>query len=191
MPRQVDHVTRRAELAAAVWSLVARGGLEVVSLRSVAAEAGVSMGRVQHYFPTKDDLLLDALRHAHRRMEVRVEARLDPTATPRDWLASILDELLAEHPETRDAIRVHSAFEARALSDPRVEEVLRDGDDEIIGLCVQVVAAAGVSDDPHHDGYALFALAGGLGGDVALRGADITRARTTLHRWLDRLAPAR
>lgn len=189
MPRQVDHATRRAELAAAVWSLVARGGLEAVSLRSVAAEAGVSMGRVQHYFATKDDLLLDALRHAHRRMEVRIEARLQPGAGPRETLAEILDELLAEHPETRDAIRVHSAFEARALADPRVEEVLRDGDDEILALCVHVVAAAGASDDPEHDGYALFALAGGLGSDVALRGADVGRARTTLHRWLDRLAP--
>ncbi|WP_233157170.1 MULTISPECIES: TetR family transcriptional regulator [Amycolatopsis] len=38
-----------------------------MSLREVAAEAGVSMGRVQHYFASKDDMLGFALELANER----------------------------------------------------------------------------------------------------------------------------
>jgi len=43
-----------------VARLVADEGLEAVSVRTVAAEARVSIGTVQHYFPTKDAMLLHA-----------------------------------------------------------------------------------------------------------------------------------
>lgn len=195
---RVDHDSRRSVLTAAVWSLIARGGVEAVSLRTVAAEAGVSMGRVQYYFATKDDLLLHALERAHRRMEERIESRValvepGPDGDARDHavLAAILTELLGEHPETRDAIRVHAAF-ATAAPDERRTAILTDGDEEILALAVGVVARARddgrVADvDPDLDGYALVALAGALGTDVVLRGAPLDRARAALERQVVRV----
>ncbi|ANY05574.1 TetR/AcrR family transcriptional regulator [Pseudonocardia sp. HH130630-07] len=195
MPRTTDHEARREQLAAAVWRLVSDGGVEAVSLRSVAAEAGVSMGRVQYYFSTKDDLLLDGLRFSHRYMERRIGQRLEGSAgDERTILVAILDELLGEHPQTRDAIRVHSAFAARAVTE-EMADVLTDGDEEILALTVRVVAEAVASGraapgtDPEIDGFALWTLARGLGGDVALYGAPVERARRTLHHVLDRIAP--
>lgn len=197
VPRSVDHDERRSTFAQAVWALVARGGLEAVSLRSVAAEAGVSMGRLQYYFATKDALLLHGLEHAHRRMEARIEARLAGTGgDDREVLIAILDELLGEHPETRNAIRVHAFFAARAAEDERVAAVLTDGDEEILALAVSVVTQAraagrvGPDVDPLRDGYALWTLARGLGGDVALHGAPVERARETLMHMIRRVAPA-
>lgn len=198
MPRSVDHDARRSDLAAAVWRLVAHGGMEAVSLRSVAAEAGVSMGRVQYYFPTKDDLLLHGLQEAHRRMESRIAARLaeqDSTAGEREVLLAVLDELLGEHPETRDAIRIHTFFAARASQDDRLAAVLTDGDEELEALAVSVIAHAkqsgrvGPDIDPELDGHALWTLARGLGGDVVLYGASIERARRVLHHVVQRVAP--
>lgn len=188
MPRSVDHDARRTEIAEAVLAIVARAGTEAVSLRSVAAEAGVSMGRVQHYFTSKDELLLHALRLSHRRMEQRIEQRAAATGgSPRDVLATILDELLGWHPQARDAIRIHAAFATREVDD-RARGVLTDGDDEILALAVDVVRAAG-SADPETDGYALLRLAGGLGNEVVLHGAPVDRARRALTAVLDRLAP--
>lgn len=46
MPKQVDHDERRREIATAVLRLVTTGGVEAASLRTVAGEAGVSMGAV-------------------------------------------------------------------------------------------------------------------------------------------------
>ena len=42
MPRIVDHEERRAEVAAAVWRIVSRDGLEAATVRRVAAETGMS-----------------------------------------------------------------------------------------------------------------------------------------------------
>ena len=40
-----------------MWAVIATGGIESVSLRSVAGQAQVSVGRIQHYFASKDELL--------------------------------------------------------------------------------------------------------------------------------------
>src|SRR5919198_1840349 len=62
MPRIVDHEQRRAEVAAAVWRIVSRDGLEAATVRRVAAETGMSTSVVSHYFAGKDDLLRLAFR---------------------------------------------------------------------------------------------------------------------------------
>ncbi|MBV8957243.1 MAG: TetR family transcriptional regulator C-terminal domain-containing protein [Actinobacteria bacterium] len=61
MPKQVDHAQRRQEIVDALWRVTARDGLAAVSFREVAAEAGVSVRRVQYYFGTKAQLLLASL----------------------------------------------------------------------------------------------------------------------------------
>ena len=198
MPRTADHSMNRTALSRATWDLIARGGMEAVSLRTVAAQAGVSMGRVQYYFKTQDDLLLHALEEAHRRMDQRISARLrvDPDEDPRAALLVILDELLGGDPETRDAIRVHLAFAAKAREDERLAEVLVDGDDELLALAVHVVSSAkqagrvGPDVDPALDGQALWVLARGLGVDVTLYRLPIERARELLAHAVERVAPA-
>lgn len=196
VPRVVDVERQKAAIAAATARLIASSGLEAVSLRSVAAEAGVSMGRVQHYFATKDDLLLEALQRSYRRMEWRIGQRLQHgTGGRREVLVAILEELLAEDPETRDAIRINTAFATRALEDERIAAVLTEGDEEIQALAVAVVADAraaglvGPDVDPELDGRVLFALATGLGSHVALYGTSPEAARATLHHHLQRVAP--
>ena len=76
MVKQVDHAARRRAIADALWRVVAREGFEGVSLRHVAAEAGVSMGMVQHYFHTKEQMLLFALDSMEERVGARFAAEL-------------------------------------------------------------------------------------------------------------------
>jgi len=45
-------------------SLIAKHGLEGVTMRAVAAEAGLSYGSLFHYFNSKDELLMHAVRHS-------------------------------------------------------------------------------------------------------------------------------
>lgn len=194
MPRAADVEQQRTHIAEAVGRLIARGGLEAVSLRSVAREAEVSMGRVQHYFATKDELLLDALQRSYRGMEVRVAARVDDSAgQDRGVLVAILEEILGEHPQTRDAIRINAAFASRALTDPRIAALLTDGDAEIIALAEQVIISSHPEDtekiDPQQEAQVLFALASGLGSSVALYGMSPAEARQTLRYHLDRVIP--
>ena len=195
MPRTADHELNRRRLSRAAWDLIARGGMEAVSLRTVAAQAGVSMGRVQYYFKTKDDLLLYALRFAHERMEERIGARVH-SDDPRVALLAVLDELLGGDPETRDAIRVHLAFAAKAREDERLAAELVEGDDELLALAVHVVSLAreagrvGPDVDPSLDGQALWVLARGLGVDVALYRLPVERAREILAHAVARVTPS-
>ena len=46
--------------------------MEAASLRAVAAEAGVSMGAVQHYFTTTDEMLLFALDYGNDLLAARI-----------------------------------------------------------------------------------------------------------------------
>jgi AcrR family transcriptional regulator len=55
MPKKVDRQERRTLIADALMRVAADQGLAAVSLRTVAAEAGVSAGMVQPYFRTKDE----------------------------------------------------------------------------------------------------------------------------------------
>ncbi|MEC3978212.1 TetR/AcrR family transcriptional regulator [Amycolatopsis sp. H20-H5] len=57
MPKRVDHQERRREITEALFRIAAAQGLQAVTLRAVAAEAGISMNLVQYYFPTKEEML--------------------------------------------------------------------------------------------------------------------------------------
>jgi DNA-binding transcriptional regulator YbjK len=49
---------RREQLLDAAVELAAGGDLSALSVRDIAAHAGISEGLLFHYFPTKDALLL-------------------------------------------------------------------------------------------------------------------------------------
>jgi len=63
MPKIVNHDSRRGRFAEAAIRLIARDGLEGLNMRAVAAEAGLSYGSLFHYFDSKDELLMHAVRH--------------------------------------------------------------------------------------------------------------------------------
>lgn len=63
MPKIVDHDRQRVTFAEAAMRLIARRGLEGVTMRAVAAEAGLSYGSLFHYFGSKDELLMHAVSH--------------------------------------------------------------------------------------------------------------------------------
>lgn len=116
MPRVVDADKRRAEIVDAVWRVVSRDGLDQASVRSVAREAGLSVGSLRHYFGTQAELLaftLDAVGE-------RLEARLTAVGTSGDALARVrakVDEMLPVDADRRHECEVWLAFTARALVD--------------------------------------------------------------------------
>lgn len=93
MPKTVDHQQRRAEISAATWRVIERGGIPAVTLRSVAVEAGVSLGVLAHYFSSKEDIVLDAHRAAYDRALERVVLRTNGTHGLTALRAALLEAL--------------------------------------------------------------------------------------------------
>src|ERR687896_488353 len=124
MPKIVDHAERREQLAAALWRVVVREGIDAASLRRVAAEAGWSVGSLRHYFPSQSELLRFAMELVVRRVTQRV-AELPQHKDPLR-----VAPLPRPHSPPRDAARraemeVWLAFASRALIEPGLRE-LRD-----------------------------------------------------------------
>jgi len=108
LPKLVDREERRREIAAAVLRLVAARGVEAATLRAVAAEASVSMGAVQHYFTTKDEMLRFALAHGNTLLGergARLIAQRRP-ATPHETFRLFCTLLLPLDENSRAAARL-------------------------------------------------------------------------------------
>src|SRR5688572_27595076 len=109
--------------------VAAEQGLEAVSLRHVAAAAGVSSGMVQHYFRTKDEMMAFALTVVRERNERRATAaagRLGGRPSAREVLRTLVVELLPLDEPRRADGRVALAFLAYSAVRPAVAELLRE-----------------------------------------------------------------
>jgi TetR/AcrR family transcriptional regulator, transcriptional repressor of bet genes len=118
MPKVVDHEERRAKLGAAVWRLASREGLEAVTVRRVAEEAGCSTGAVVHYFSDKEDLLLFAFSTVADRVRMRLAEAAERTTEPLELARAWLVEGLPIDKEQQAEVRVWFAFLGLALTRP-------------------------------------------------------------------------
>ncbi|NKE63394.1 TetR family transcriptional regulator [Lentzea sp. PSKA42] len=137
--RGAAHDERRGAILEAVFAIIDTEGTHQVSIRRVAEQAGVSVGRVQHYFPSKDDLLTAAFTAINDLGTARVQARLSDSTQPAE---ALLTELIPVTSEDRRLFRVAQAFETHALTNPSLSEQLRQGYDELIGLLTVLVGPA-------------------------------------------------
>jgi len=115
---------RAAALTEALLGIVADRGLEHVSVREVAAAAGVSIGTVQHHFPTKDAMLTAAFEEVVRRIRGRIAA-VPLGADVRHNLSAVLQELLPLDRRRAREVRIQIAFAARAATSSGLAEMQR------------------------------------------------------------------
>jgi TetR/AcrR family transcriptional regulator, transcriptional repressor of bet genes len=177
VPKQVDHDERRRHLGSAVLRLIATRGLEAASLRNVAAEAGVSMGTVQHYFTTKQEMLDFAQRYNYERAKVRIPKLISQVPEPRttqSLLRALLVDLLGLDGESREGARLGAAMLAYAVIDPQAAVTARIAYDGLTGfLATQLQAARDNGElpghlDPCHAARHLCAVVGGLSGPILI-----------------------
>src|SRR4051794_316316 len=95
MPKLVDHDIRRREIVEAAWRIIAHKGIDEVTTREIAREAGYSHGVLAHYFDTKDDILLAAQRLSHERIDARYEDEISGVDAI-DALRAVLHDNLPE-----------------------------------------------------------------------------------------------
>ncbi len=75
MPKVVDHAARRDEIALVACRVVAQYGFQQATVVRIAREAGYTTGMIAHYFDSKQEIVLAALRLILKRMEERLETR--------------------------------------------------------------------------------------------------------------------
>lgn len=130
----------KRRVAQALTRVVAREGIAGVSVRAVAAEAGVSGGTVQYHFSTR----VEMIRYAMEWTSAQVEQRL--AAVPRwgeirEWTREILLELLPLDVERRREHAIWLAFVAHAATDPMLADLKRRTNLKLNELYSRIVVA--------------------------------------------------
>ncbi|RKN47630.1 TetR/AcrR family transcriptional regulator [Micromonospora endolithica] len=115
-PARADHASRREDVSAAVWQVLAEHGFGGLTLRAVATAMGASTGLVTHYFAGKRELIA----HALDILETRTTHR-PRRAVPAPGLPALRTHVLNILPLTPDAAAMNRIWLGSwdvALSDP-------------------------------------------------------------------------
>ncbi len=196
MPRRVDHEQRRRELTAALLRIASTRGLQAVSMREVAAEAGVSLRVVQYYFTDKRTLMASGLAELVHRLDRRVRERAAALGTdlpPRTVLEVVLGSILPADDDSRADQLAWTAYYAAGLTDPSSAVDGRYAPDALERRLTGVLARA-VADgqlaadrDPRIEVVSLLALTNGLVSSVLGRQRSAEDALAVVRYRLDRL----
>jgi TetR/AcrR family transcriptional repressor of bet genes len=121
MPKIVDHDKRRDEIALIACRVVAEHGFEKASMVRIARGAGYTTGMLAHYFDSKQDIIIAALRLILRRIEERL-TQPAPGAARADLLA-LLTEALPVDEQRRTECAFWTAFWGQVSTDRRLRRI--------------------------------------------------------------------
>lgn len=159
-----------------MWRVIIEHGISGVTIRGVAAKAGVSVGRVQHYFTTKDELIrasaslmISAAESAHHEAT--------SSAAPSDELWDLLTHPIPLASASPAGTAVFYSFVADSVRDPQIAATLASAKsgaaERAAALLVQLdpdltnADAAGLELIAVSDGATLGTLIGSLTADQA------------------------
>ncbi|WP_372446726.1 TetR family transcriptional regulator [Microbispora oryzae] len=98
---------RRRRILQAAAALASRGGVEAMQMRTVAERAGVALGTLYRYFPSKMDLVVAVVSEEIDLLEASIERRPPGAATPAGRAVDVLMRAtrgLMREPELADAL---------------------------------------------------------------------------------------
>ncbi|MFI4885192.1 MAG: TetR/AcrR family transcriptional regulator [Steroidobacterales bacterium] len=120
MPKIVDHEKRRDEIALVACRVVAEGGFDQATIVRIAREAGYTTGMVAHYFDTKQDIIIAALRLMLRRIDERLQRNAE---SERPDLLTLLTEMLPVDEERYIECAFWIAFWGQVTADKRMKRI--------------------------------------------------------------------
>ncbi len=168
MPKIVDHDSQRGKFAEAVIRLVAREGLEGLTMRAVASEAGLSYGSLFHYFESKDDLLMHAVRHSTSQQTRRVNDYTIRYSGLKALECLLCDDALVDETSREDSLVWLAFLYKAALKDPFARmhaELIGGWLSRIEALLVEAQEAGEIGEDvvTEFEAMALWVYSAGIG----------------------------
>ncbi|WP_458107805.1 TetR family transcriptional regulator C-terminal domain-containing protein [Arthrobacter sp. R3-55] len=169
MPRRIDAEARTAEIAEASLRVLERDGLAGLSVRGVAAEAGIAAASLRRSFATQHALREYCLQLIEDRVTARISAL---ELTGRALVDGLLLQLLPLDKERRLELVAQVQLGVLSLTDNRLRPPairLSEGVDRACHAAVQILIEAGLFNkqrDPVYEAQRLRALLDG----IAMRG---------------------
>ncbi|MDR1117875.1 MAG: TetR/AcrR family transcriptional regulator [Bifidobacteriaceae bacterium] len=139
MPRRIDLDARKAQLAEAVWQVILGQGIAAVSVRTVAAQAGLAVGSLRHVFPTRAQLIEFSAGLMVERATERIQA-VPADGGPEAYALAVIAELLPLQADSRAEFEVNLALLAESAALPGLVAIRDHAHQEIARLCERLVA---------------------------------------------------
>src|ERR1700749_3953445 len=117
-PRQRRAAATRRRLYEAAMAEYARVGLDAARVEDIVAAAGVSWGTFFHYFPTKEDVLLDAAVTVCRAFADAAGAGLEAGDDPAPICAASFAAWFAAAREVAEPVALRAAILRNAAERP-------------------------------------------------------------------------
>lgn len=119
-----EAVRRKAMVEAAIVEIGEAGSLDV-TVSQIARRAGMSPALAHHYFGSKDQMFLAAMRHILKRFGESVRSRLATASTPLARLQAIIDASFAPEQFDREIVAAWLTFYVRALQSEEASRLLQ------------------------------------------------------------------
>jgi AcrR family transcriptional regulator len=107
---------RRQRILDATLALASKGGYDAVQMRAVADRAGVALGTLYRYFPSKIHLLVSALAREFERNQEKLDRMPVPGDTPYDRMLYVLGRITRTM--QRDPMLTEAMTRAFMFADP-------------------------------------------------------------------------
>jgi TetR/AcrR family transcriptional regulator, transcriptional repressor of bet genes len=122
--RRATPEVRREALVEATLSCLKKYGHEGVSVRRISAEAGVSIGLINHHFPSKSGLIAETYEVLALSLQEELRARAqNRTATPRERLSGFFRASFAPELLDPQLFNVWVVFWSMVAHSPEIREV--------------------------------------------------------------------
>jgi len=150
--RQLPQVRRRALIEATIECLK-RYGHDGLSIRTISAQAGVSVGLINHHFPNKDELIAAAYRHFNAELLAGMQAAVARAAdSPRARMRAFLEASFSPPNLDAEVLAVWVVFWGMYRHSRLIQRVQREtyqGYVELVrGMLADLLPAARLSRSP-------------------------------------------
>jgi len=115
---------KQAQIVAAVWRVILERGIAGVSFRTVADAAGVSVGLVQHYHGSKEELIRASASAMIHGSEARYR-EADASQPPAEVVRHLVVHAIPTSPREIDGVVVWHAYLAACVTDDGLAALLR------------------------------------------------------------------
>lgn len=141
--------TTRAKVIAAARDVLRAQGYSGATMHAIRHAAGLSLGAIQHQFPTKAKLMAAVVEEfAMHRMQIYAAA-IRRGKSPRESMENLIDANLEmiSLPETAAALEIHLARRNDPELDSEVEPIARRSDRRVLLWSYLILRAAGIERD--------------------------------------------
>lgn len=124
MPKVGMEEIRKSQVLSAAKKCIIHKGISNLSMKAIAAEAGISTGIIYHYFKNKEDLLLQVLKDTFQSSHEQVLQTVEPLTDPAEKLLKHLGNINAVPKDNPDFYPLFLNYLGEANHHPEIQRVV-------------------------------------------------------------------